>query len=76
MRRGSRMTGWFGRTVKRFLRTLKDSRGVTLYETTAVAAMTAIVAAIAIPVAMDKIDNSKESAVSSCLLYTSPSPRD
>ena len=60
MKRGSRMTGWLGRTVKRFLRTLKDSRGVTLYETTAVIAMTSIVAAVALPVALDRIENAKE----------------
>lgn len=61
MKRGSRMTGWVGRVAKRLLTTLKDSRGVTLYETTAVVAMTSIIAAVAIPVAVDRIENAKES---------------
>jgi type II secretory pathway pseudopilin PulG len=59
----NRMAGWVGRAVKRLLRALKESRGVSLYETTAVVAMTAIIAAVAIPVAMDRIENAKEGRV-------------
>lgn len=57
------MREWVARGLKRLLRSLKDSRGVSLYETTAVVAMTAIVAAVALPVAMDRIENAKESRV-------------
>jgi type II secretory pathway pseudopilin PulG len=47
-----------------FLRRLfKDPRGVSLYETTAVVAMTAIVAAVALPVAMDRVENAKEARI-------------
>jgi type II secretory pathway pseudopilin PulG len=47
-----------------FLRRLfKDHRGVSLYETTAVVAMTAIVAAVALPVAMDRVENAKEARI-------------
>jgi type II secretory pathway pseudopilin PulG len=49
-----------------FLRRLfSDRRGVSLYETTAVVAMTAIVAAVALPVAMDRIENAKEARIAS-----------
>ncbi|MBI4563032.1 MAG: type II secretion system protein GspG [Candidatus Rokubacteria bacterium] len=65
MKRGSGMTGWVGRAVKRLLTTLKDSRGVTLYETTAVVAMTAVIAAVALPVAIDRIESAKEGRAAS-----------
>lgn len=63
MKSGGRIRGWLGRTVGRLLGALADCRGVSLYETTAVVAMTAIVAAVAVPVAMDRIENAKESKV-------------
>ncbi|MBI4610633.1 MAG: type II secretion system protein GspG [Candidatus Rokubacteria bacterium] len=68
MKRDSGMTGWVGRAVRRLLRTLRDSRGVTLYETTAVVAMTAVIAAVALPVAIDRIENAKEGRAASEVL--------
>ncbi|MFQ5827577.1 MAG: hypothetical protein ACE5JD_00280 [Candidatus Methylomirabilia bacterium] len=47
------------RLLRGLIRHLKDVRGVTLYETTAVVAMTAILAAVALPVALDKIEAAK-----------------
>lgn len=61
--RSSGTTGWLGRMVGRLLRPFRDARGLTLYETTAVVAMTAIMAAVAIPVVMDRIENAKDSKV-------------
>jgi len=49
------------RLLKRFLTPLGDARGATLYETTAVVAMTAVMAAVAIPMALQSIENSKVS---------------
>jgi len=64
MTRGHQGTiGRLGRTVARLLGALRDRRGVSLYETTAVVAMTAIVAAVAIPVAIDRIEDAKASKV-------------
>lgn len=57
------MAGWFKRAARRLFRALVESKGVSLYETTAVVAMTSIIAAVALPVAMDRIENAKESRV-------------
>lgn len=56
--------GWFKGALRSLSRALRECRGVSLYETTAVVAMTAIVAAVALPVAMDRIENAKETRVS------------
>jgi len=58
------MAEWFRGAARRLLRALVESKGVSLYETTAVVAMTSIIAAVALPVAMDRIENAKESRVS------------
>jgi len=63
MKLAGRIGDRVGRTVARLLGALRDRRGVSLYETTAVVAMTTIVAAVALPVAMDRIENAKESRV-------------
>lgn len=44
---------------KPFLKPFRDARGLSMYETTAVVAMTAIVAAVAIPVALNRIEQAK-----------------
>jgi hypothetical protein len=41
------------------LKPLEDASGVSLYETTAVVAMTAVVAAVAIPMALDRLEDAK-----------------
>lgn len=53
--------GRLSQAIKSLFRPFRDARGLTLYETTAVVAMTAIVAAVAIPVALDRIEQSKVS---------------
>lgn len=50
----------FVHALRRFLRFLKDCRGVSLYETTAAVAMAAIVASVALPVALDRIEDAKK----------------
>jgi len=52
--------GRVARTLKHLLEVLRDVRGVSIYETTAVVAMTSIVAAVALPVALDRIENAKQ----------------
>lgn len=49
-----------GRALRKLLRTFRDFRGVSLYETTAAVAMAAIVAAVAVPVALDRIEDAKK----------------
>ena len=51
--------GRLSRFVKQVIKALGDSRGLSLYETTAVVAMTAIVGAFAAPVVMDRVENAK-----------------
>lgn len=63
MTKGIRIGGWIGGASARLLGVIRGCRGVSLYETTAVVAMTAIVAAVAVPVAMERIENAKESKV-------------
>ena len=63
MKRGAGTNGWVGRAVTRLLRALTNQCGVTLYETTAVVAMTAVLAAVALPVVVDRIENAKEARV-------------
>lgn len=46
--------------LRKLLRSLKDSRGVSLYEVTAAVGMTAIIASVAIPVALDRIEDAKK----------------
>ena len=48
-----------GRAFRSVLRHLKDSRGVSLYEITAAVAMTGILAAVAVPVIIDKVQEAK-----------------
>lgn len=48
------------RALRKFFGILRDVRGVTLYEATAVVAMTSVVAAVALPVALDRIENAKQ----------------
>lgn len=55
--------GWLRTAVARLGRALADRAGVSLYETTAVVAMTAILAAVALPVAIDRIENAKEAKI-------------
>jgi hypothetical protein len=50
-----RFTNFF----KRFLKSFRDASGVSLYETTAVVAMTAIIGTVAAPIMLEKIENSK-----------------
>ena len=51
--------GRFSRLLKRVVEALSDVSGLTLYETTAVVAMTAVLAAVAVPMVMDRVENSK-----------------
>lgn len=51
--------GRFVRFLRRVLKPLGDVSGVSLYETTAVIAMTAVVAAVAIPMALDRLEDAK-----------------
>lgn len=51
--------GRVSRFVKQLIKALGDSKGVSLYETTAVVAMTAIVGAFAGPMVMDRVENAK-----------------
>jgi hypothetical protein len=53
------------------LRRLADTRGVSLYETTAVVAMTAVVASVAIPMAMDRVENAKATKAAQEILTVS-----
>ena len=53
--------GLLAQAMKRIFRAFRDVRGLSLYETTAVVGMTAIVAAVAIPVALDRIEDAKKS---------------
>jgi type II secretory pathway pseudopilin PulG len=48
-----------GRALRSLLKHLKDSRGVSLYEITAAVAMTGILAAVAVPVIIDKVQEAK-----------------
>jgi len=48
-----------GRALRSLLRHLKDTRGVSLYEITAAVAMTGILAAVAVPVIIDKVQEAK-----------------
>ncbi|MBI4563033.1 MAG: hypothetical protein HY724_13400 [Candidatus Rokubacteria bacterium] len=59
------------RLLKRVLKPLRDDRGATLYETTAVVAMTAVMAAVAIPMALQSIENSKVSRAANEVLTIS-----
>lgn len=45
--------------LKTFVKYLKDARGVSLYEITAAVAMTGILAAVAVPVIIDKVTEAK-----------------
>ncbi|MFQ5827575.1 MAG: hypothetical protein ACE5JD_00270 [Candidatus Methylomirabilia bacterium] len=56
------------RTLRFLLARFRDCRGVTLYETTAVVAMTTIVASVAIPMTMDRIEEAKETKAARELL--------
>ena len=60
--------GRFTRFVNRFLKLLGDARGVSLYEPTAVIAMTAIVAAVAVPMAMDRVEDAKSTKAANEIL--------
>lgn len=51
--------GRLSRFLRKLMKVLGDSRGVSLYETTAVVAMTAIVGSFAAPMVMDRIENAK-----------------
>ncbi len=51
---------FLGRAFRTLLGSLRDSRGLSLYEITAAVAMTAIIAAVAIPVALDRIEDAKK----------------
>lgn len=51
--------GRFARFLRRVLKPFEDVSGVSLYETTAVIAMTAVIAAVAIPMAMDRLEDAK-----------------
>ncbi len=48
-----------GRALRSLLKHLKDARGVSLYEITAAVAMTGILAAVAVPVIIDKVQEAK-----------------
>jgi hypothetical protein len=60
--------GRFIRFLRRALKPLRDVSGVSLYETTAVIAMTAVVAAVAIPMALDRLEDSKVARAASEVL--------
>jgi type II secretory pathway pseudopilin PulG len=47
------------RALRALVKHLKDSRGVSLYEITAAVAMTGILAAVAVPVIIDKVSEAK-----------------
>ena len=53
--------GRFARFLRRVLKPLSDVSGVTLYETTAVVAMTAVLASVAVPMVIDRVENAKSS---------------
>ena len=57
--RRDRTRGRLHQFLKRLLKSLRDARGVTLYETTAVVAMTAILGAVAAPMIMERVENTK-----------------
>ncbi|MBI4610634.1 MAG: hypothetical protein HY726_16685 [Candidatus Rokubacteria bacterium] len=63
--------GRFTSFLRGFLKPLRDTRGATLYETTAVVAMTAVMAAVAIPMALQSIENSKVSRAANEVLTIS-----
>lgn len=63
--------GRFTRCVRRVLGVLADVSGVSLYETTAVVAMTAVIAAVAVPMAMDRVENAKSSKAANEVLTMS-----
>jgi len=63
--------GRFVRFLRRVLKPLADVSGVSLYETTAVIAMTAVVAAVAIPMALDRLEDSKVARAASEVLTIS-----
>lgn len=54
------MMTFLGRALRTLFGSLRDSRGLSLYEVTAAVAMTAIIAAVAIPVALDRIEDAKK----------------
>ena len=56
--------GRAGRMVRAVLRHLNDTRGVSLYEITAAVAMTGILAAVAVPVIIEKTTEAKAARVS------------
>lgn len=56
------------RFLRRVLKPLGDVSGATLYEVTAVVAMTAVVAAVALPMAMDRLEDSKVARAASEVL--------
>ena len=60
--------GRVARALKHLLGILRDVRGVSLYETTAVVAMTSIVAAVALPVALDRIENAKQARAANVVI--------
>ena len=90
-RRCGEMLSKLLKIVKKGFRGL-GQKGYTLIEVAAVVAVTATLAAVVVPVAMDKVKEGKLAAAKqdvatiaqaltqfnadTCLLYTSPSPRD
>lgn len=56
---GETPMGRLSRGFRWLLRRLADTRGVSLYETTAVVAMSAVIASVAVPMAMDRVENAK-----------------
>ena len=63
--------GRFTRLLRRLLQPLAEVRGISLYETTAVVAMTAVMAAVAVPMAMDRVENAKSSKAANEVLTLS-----
>lgn len=51
--------GRMARAIKTVLKHLNDSRGVSLYEITAAVAMTGILAAVAVPVVLDRVEEAR-----------------
>jgi type II secretory pathway pseudopilin PulG len=63
-----------GRLTRGFrwlLQRLADTRGVSLYETTAVVAMSAVLASVAVPMAMDRVENAKSTKAAQEILTLS-----
>lgn len=61
------------RFLRRTLRALRDVRGISLYESTAVVAMTAILGAVALPMALDRIESAKQGKAANEVLTISSS---